>query len=135
LADASCRVKNLFPWQENGKMITWNTQVDAPGCAGEIVNDDGASVLIQTDFDWPGVAMTFGWNMTDVQDKRHGPYEDENGAYRGAEFEPCYHEQTDGTVDCKDCTCKATDFIAAAGAWLADNDGATADDPGYFGND
>lgn len=97
--------------------ITWDTDANAPGCAGRIVNDnDGRDILVQTDWDYPGTASTFGWNMGDVRNK--------NG--------PCDHRGTDGTVDCPDCGVTASEFIAAAGAWLSENDGATADDPGYF---
>ena len=48
--------------------ITWNTDVNAPGCAGEILGEsDGEAILIQTDWDWPGVAQTFGWSLANVQ--------------------------------------------------------------------
>jgi hypothetical protein len=48
-------------------MITWNTNVNAPGCPGEILSEDGRSVLVQTDWDYPGVANTFGWSPKSVQ--------------------------------------------------------------------
>lgn len=102
-------------------MITWNTDVNAP-CAGEILAEDGRSVLVQTDWDYPGTADTFG------RDKREVQQEDRRER-------PCDHSGTDGTVDCPDCGLTATDFIAAAGDWLAANDGATAEDPGYFAED
>lgn len=38
---------------------------DAPGCI-KIVADDGQDRLIQTDWDWPGIASTFGWSIADV---------------------------------------------------------------------
>jgi hypothetical protein len=44
----------------------------------------------------------------------------------------CEHTGTDGTIACPDCGIGAGEFIAAAGEWLADNDGAETDDPGYF---
>lgn len=105
--------------------ITWSTDTNAP-CPGEILADDGRSILIQTDWDYPGTAMSFGWEMVDVQ---NWPDEDE---LRKAEFDPCCHEKTDGTIDCPDCGCKAGQFIQAAGQWLTDHDGAQAEDPGYF---
>ncbi len=40
-----------------------------------LVAEDGRDLLIQTDFDFPGVASTFGWS-------------------------PCSCGATDGTVDC-----------------------------------
>lgn len=46
--------------------------------------------------------------------------------------EKCEHNDTDGTVDCKECGCTASYFINAAYDWLIENDGAEADDPGYF---
>ena len=105
-------------------MITWDTDVNAPGCLGRIVADDGRTILIQTDWDYPGTASTFGWSVSCVQDNL-----DEDG---NVEAELCDHSSTDGTVDCRKCGCKASQFIKSAGEWLADNDGATADDPGYF---
>lgn len=103
------------PRQQN--KIVWNTEVNAP-CVGEIVAANGETRLVQSDWDYPGVASTFGWDITSVQN------DDEH---------VCEHRGTDGTVDCKECGLSASDFIAAAGNWLSDNDGATAEDPGYFG--
>ena len=98
--------------------ITWNTEVNAPCCPGEIVNGDGRSVLVQTDWDFPSVAGSFGWSPNFVQ------VCDEPGRY-------CDHDGTDGTVDCS-CGVTAGDFISAARGWLDDHDGATVEDPGYF---
>ena len=66
---------------------------------------DGKTVLIQTDYDYPGLASSFGWA-------------------------PCPCGATDGTVDCPHKT--ASDMIAEAGQYLDDNIGATIEDPGYF---
>ena len=118
--------------------ITWNTDVNAPCCPGEIVNADGRTILIQTDWDFPSVASAFGWSPQNVQkcpecgrvvtvDAAAGePAEcpDCNG------FACCDHG-TDGTVDCG-CGLTAGDFISAARDYLDNADGATADDPGYF---
>ena len=76
-----------------------------------VTAEDGRDILIQTDWDYPGVASTFGWS----------PCKGCRQNCKGA---------TDGTVDCKKR--KATDMICRAGAWLSDHDGAVADDPGYF---
>jgi len=100
-------------------MITWNTDVNAPCCPGEIVAEDGRTVLVQTDWDWPGVASTFGWSIRNLV----------------PDGQACDHNGTDGTVDCPECGITAADFISAAGEWLRDNNGATADDPGYFQDD
>ncbi len=45
---------------------------------------------------------------------------------------PCQHEHTDGTISCPTCGVSVDDFVAAAADWLVDNDGATANHPGYF---
>lgn len=122
--------------------ITWNTDVNAPCCPGEIVNDDGRTLLIQTDWDFPGTASTFGWSLRSVQKcpacgSTDCTVEDDiatcdNCDCRCRAFEPCEHDGTDGTVKCEECGCNPGDFIHASGNWLSDNDGLTADDPGYF---
>jgi len=110
----------------SGKII-WDTDCNA-ACIGRIVEKDTSKdVLIQTDFDCPGVASTFGWDIRTVQPKREGD-EDER-------ITPCAHSGTDGTVSCSECGVTASEFIESAGEYLNDNDGAEADDPGYFGND
>ena len=67
--------------------------------------EDGKTVLIQTDWDYPGVASSFGWS-------------------------PCECGATDGTVDCHHKT--ASDMITEAGQYLDENIGETIEDPGYF---
>jgi len=67
--------------------------------------EDGRTMLIQTDWDYPGVASIFGWR-------------------------PCPCGETDGTVDCPHRT--ASEMIAEAGEFLNDHIGDTAEDPGYF---
>jgi hypothetical protein len=98
--------------------ITLDTDV----CGGAyclIVNDDGSDILIQSDWDLPGVASTFGWSVREVKT----PGRD------------CDHSGTDGTIDCPECGLKAGTFISEAGDWINSNDGATVDDPGYFDGD
>jgi hypothetical protein len=85
-----------------------------------IVADNGDSRLIQSDWDFPGTARSFGWDMRDVQQEG---------------IAKCEHDETDGTVTCPRCGLTATDFISAAGEWLDDNIGAEAEDPGYFRED
>ena len=70
-----------------------------------LLADDGRDILIQTDWDYPGVASTFGWC-------------------------PCDCGETDGTVDCPHRTASA--MISEAGEYLDDHIGDTVDDPGYF---
>jgi hypothetical protein len=67
------------------------------------------AVLIQSDWDFPGVAMRCGWLLKDVQP--------DNWTVA------CDHDATDGTIDCKVCGCRANDFIGAAYDWLRDHDG------------
>jgi hypothetical protein len=121
--------------------ITWETLAY---CAGKIIDDEtGKSRLVQTDWDYPGVASSFGWSIREVQCcpvcGEIGDHEQEMGFVfctnddcRVATFTPCEHRGTDGTVECKECKTRASAFIYKAGQFLADNDGATADDPGYF---
>jgi len=128
----------------NSAAIVWNTDVNAPGCPGEILAVDGRSVLVQIDYDHPGVAGSFGWSLCNVQRcptckaADIAPVPDYRGSKVpecqecGEVFDLCEHSPTDGTIDCPECGATASDFIAAAGEWLRNNDGATADDPGYF---
>ena len=120
--------------------ITWNTDVNAPSCPGEIVDESGRSILIQTDFDYPATATTFGWSVRNVQRcpdcgelSTAGPVvglcDDCDHAWESG---LCDHSHTDGTVDCPDCGVTASEFISAAGDWLREHDGETVDDPGYF---
>lgn len=89
---------------------------DAPCCL-KIVAEDGRDILIQTDWDYPGIASTFGWSISNVK----------------AETDPdCEHSGTDGTVNCPHCGLGAGIFIYEARQWLDDNDGAETEDPGYF---
>lgn len=74
-------------------------------------------LLVQSDWDYPGVAGAFGWSLRSTQ-------------YGNAT--PCDHSGTDGTVRCDDCGMPAGSFIADAAEWIADHFGETADDPGYF---
>lgn len=81
--------------------------VGEPGSLDWDERDEGNTRLVQTDWDWPGVASSFGWS-------------------------PCDCGATDGTVDCAHKTASA--MIADAGAFLDDVAGAfvVVDDPGYF---
>jgi len=101
------------------------------------VREDGRSILIQSDWVFPAVASVFGWSKKQVQRCLHcdGIGEirpDGNALCCDTWTEECDHSHTDGSVDCVDCGVQAEEFIAAASQWLSDNDGATAEDPGYF---
>lgn len=104
--------KRLVPRQ---RLITLDANPhDAPDCL-KIVAADGRDLLVQTDWDYPGVATSFGWDISTVNQDRG-----------------CNHEGSDGTIDCDSCGTTADEFIQAARQFLDDNDGATAEDPGYF---
>jgi len=131
-----------YPLFEVNIMITWNTDVNAPCCPGEILSDDEKqSIVVQSDWDYPGTASTFGWSVRNVQECDecgHVHTKNVDGEQHplcehcSESLTICAHDHTDGTVDCHVCGLSASDFIEAAGQWLYDNDGATADDPGYF---
>lgn len=70
-----------------------------------LVADDGEEILIQTDWDFPGIASSFGWC-------------------------PCHCGATDGTVDCPHKTASA--MISEAAEYLDDHIGDSVADPGYF---
>ena len=126
--------------------ITWNTDVDAPGCHGEIVAEDGRTMPVYCDFECPSVAGTFGWSVRFVQKcpacgsvssyddldlNEESPYCTGKHDCRVQNFSCCDHD-TDGTVDCKQCGVTASEFISDAADWLRENDGVTVEDPGYF---
>ena len=82
-----------------------------------IAAENGADILVQSDWDYPSTAGTFGWSLRSVREPS------------AAE---CEHDGTDGTIPCDGCGLMPADFIGAAADWLDSHDGATADDPGYF---
>ena len=88
-----CRVSNPA---DSPQLYDWDTR------------DDENTVLVQTDWDHPGVASAFG-------------------------FTPCDCGETDGTVDCAHKS--ASDMMEAARGYLHDcvDDGRVVVDPGYFG--
>ena len=70
-----------------------------------VAAQNGRQILVQTDWDFPGLASTFGWS-------------------------PCSCGATDGTIDCDHKT--ADEMIADARDFLTAHVGDTTDDPGYF---
>lgn len=113
--------------------IRWSTDATPPGI-GRIVpllppalrskEYAGAfePLLIQNDYEYPVVAVVFGWDLSLVQyliraKKKNGQ---------------CPHRCTDGTIDCPDCGVTSLDFIYAAAQYLRDHDGVVAEDPGYY---
>jgi len=94
---------------EKGKrhyLWDWNTR------------DDKTTMLVQTDWDYPGVARSFGWNAV-------------AGNFKTGD-EDCNHETTDGTVTCKGCGKTSTDFISEAADYLDAHLGMVIDAPEYF---
>ena len=116
---------------------------DAPCCI-KIIAADGRDLLIQTDWDWPGIATTFGWDIKSVQnvpacyaDWQEGldcTPEEHKACEEYESHKPCEHSHTDGTVRCKSCGLEPSQFLASARQYLDDNDGAEVEDPGYFDN-
>jgi hypothetical protein len=71
-----------------------------------IDEDSGKDILIQSDWDFPGLASSFGWT-------------------------PCKKcRATDGTVDCAHRT--ASEMISEAYDFLVEHEGRSIPDPGYF---
>lgn len=107
------------------RTITLGRAVGIPGYT--ITSSDWrkhpGDILVQTDYDYPGVATAFGWNLGAI------PIESRPDA---VVFCPSDHAGTDGTIDCPDCGSSAAYLIAAADAYLRDNPGMVAPDPGYF---
>ena len=76
-----------------------------------IVHDDGRDLYVQSDWEYPGAAMTFGWN----------PCAKCRRSCKGA---------SDGTISCARRT--AGEHIASAQTWLDNHLGKRVEDPGYF---
>lgn len=79
--------------------------------------DEENTILVQTDWDFPGLASTFGWSVKNFQLDPQ---------------KPCEHPHTDGTVKCELCGAMPGDFISSARDWLENNEGKKVEDPGYF---
>jgi len=135
--------------------ITIDTDCNSPGCPCQIVNDqDNRTLLVQSDWDYPGYATTFGMDLHTVQrcPKCQKTTIVPNVETGDSEAQPmffhcssdecdlithpcCDHDGTDGTVDCKECGVTASEFISADYDFLTSNDGLTVEDPGYFSED
>jgi len=71
------------------------------------IDENRDTVLVQTDYDFPGIASTFGWKG------------------------PC-HPDTDGTVTCRVCGKTPGELIASASRFLERHIGRVREDPGYL---
>jgi hypothetical protein len=109
--------------------ITLARPTNAPGVSYALISSDWRAhpgdILVQTDWDYPGIASSFGWSPAMVREDSRDP----------ADGPKCDHPGTDGTITCPDCGTYAATFIDSAAEWLDDHIGATADDPGYFAGD
>jgi hypothetical protein len=76
-----------------------------------VTHDDGRDLYIQSDWEYPGLAMTFGWSPCSWCRRR------------------C-HGATDGTINCPSRT--AGEHIGKAQEWLDAHIGRRVADPGYF---
>jgi hypothetical protein len=83
---------------------------------GCYLSDEKNSVLVETDWDFPATAQTFGWNIRGTQ----------------SDGTDCAHSGTDGTVICPDCQLTPSRFICDAADYLDSNLGKIVEDPGYF---
>lgn len=79
------------------------------GYAFLLTAEDGQESLVQTDWDYAGLALSFGWSPCDCDDAG----------------------STDGTVDCP-CGRTVSDMLSDAHDFLIEHDGDEIDDPGYF---
>lgn len=124
---------------------------NAPGCI-LIVAEDGQDRLVQLDWDWPGVASVFGFMLSECKPPAPDDYSlwqegkgeftpEEEQAFEQwekrwcpaeGEAQFCEHSGTDGTIKCPDCGMEPGRFIELAREWMDANDGAEAEDPGYF---
>ena len=124
-----------------GYLIVEQIQDGDENGAGRI---DGRSVLVQTDWDYPSTAESFGFSLSSIRPQRCGicqEQESESPAWSGThrygpvehgEFRPCDHSETDGTIVCASCGLETGAMISAAAEFLDEHAGSTADDPGYF---
>lgn len=77
---------------------------------------DGDGTLVQTDWDYPGVAQSLGWSLTRVQKDPRGKLFVMRRNPRAKGW--CEHNNTDGTIKCNSCGVTAGEFICAAGEYL-----------------
>ena len=91
------------------KALMCYVDFDDSAPTGFLIRNTGnaKTVLVQVDYDYPGVARSLGWS----------------GECCGA---------TDGTVDCKTHRKTATEMIASAYDWILEHEGEEFEDPGYF---
>jgi len=101
----TCPGNNPIPPMKKPK-ITIEKSPNAPCCF--LIQQVGTnkSILIQSDWDCPGIAQLFGWVPCSICD------------------------YTDGTIDCEHK--KASDMIAEAKEVILENLSVETEDPGYF---
>jgi len=69
-------------------------------------SDEADTVLVQTDYDYPGVAQNMGWDK--------------------GKTKTCDHSETDGTVDCS-CGKTVTQFISEGLLFIEEHEGEEFD--------
>lgn len=76
--------------------------------------------LVQTDYDFPGVAQSLGWSLRRLQWKGKRDPIVVVMKRTPARGHGCDHSGTDGTINCPDCGITASAFISAASEFLSD---------------
>jgi len=104
-----------------------------------LVCEDGRDLMIQTDYDYPGIASNLGWSpqRLHVLGCECGGLSDVGSPHAVMKLGQssiccCSHKHTDGTIDCKECGTKGIAFINSAREYLDDHIGESFEDPGYF---
>ena len=84
---------------------------------GYLVTDDrDKDILVQLDYDFPGLASTFGWSPSMAGKRRCA--------------DGC--QSTDGTIGCPTCGTPAGRYIESAAKYLDGCGSKIVEDPGYF---
>lgn len=118
----------VMPVNSRGKLYADNPRNKALGRL--------RSVFIQSNREYASLARTFGWDISTVgpqwydEDKAELMPNKERATYEKQCY--CKHEETDGTMDCKQCGVMVGDFLSAAYNYLIESTGKIVDDPGYF---
>jgi len=102
--------RHYIPVRMSGGVLMLELEVDSYGYIVRSL-ETGEELYFQVDWDFPGLASTFGWS----------PCAGCPAECKGA---------TDGTVDCAERS--VGDMINSAIDWLDRHDGEVAEDPGYF---
>jgi hypothetical protein len=108
--------------------ITLDTNPSDAPCCIKLIAEDGSDMIIQTDYDWPGIASSFGWSTRHCNGKSTLTFRSDSNVEDMCNGTP----YTDGTVDCPRCNKPAREFIQEAREYIDDHDGDSIEDPGYY---